>query len=109
MNRQSGGFVDDDEVVIFVEDIEVDRAGFNGGRFVRRDGDHENITFVDFGAGMIEGLVLPPDMAGFDQRGDSHAADALIGQCGRQSAGDKEIGALALVFLLSGDLYILSG
>ena len=108
MNWQSGGFVDDDEVVIFVEDIEVDRAGFNGGRFAWRDGDHENITFVDFGAGIIEGLVVPPDMAGFDQGGCPHAADALIGQRGRQSAGEKEIGALALIFLLSGDLYILS-
>ncbi len=89
MNWQSGGFVDDDEIVIFVDDIEVDLLGRDRTGFRRRQSDREDISGGDFAAGIVEGEVLPPDAAGFDQSGDSRAAEALIGQGGGQSAGKE--------------------
>ena len=108
MNRQARRFVDHDQVIIFIDNIKLYCAGRDRGWSGGWYRNFEEITGGNFDAGRDERLAAFLDLAGLDQSGDSGTADAL-GQPCCERAGQEQIGAQALIFLLRGDVYNLLG
>ena len=90
MDGHAGGFVDGDDVVVFVEDIE--RNGFGFGADGRALGDFETDFFaaVKMERAFLRGVAIDLDEAGHDQFLDAGAAE--FGALGGDEAVETRAG-----------------
>ena len=90
VDHHAGGFVDDGEVLVFVEDVEGDVLGDGvergrvGGAF-----DLDGLAAVEFLLG-LGGVAVDADLAGFDEELDAGAAD--VGDGLREILVEAEVG-----------------
>jgi hypothetical protein len=85
VDHHAGGFVDDREVLVFVEDVEWDVFGDGvEGRGLGGAFDLDGFAAVEFLLG-LGGVAVDADLAGFDEELNAGATDV------RQGLGEVEI------------------
>jgi hypothetical protein len=90
VNGHASGFVDDDDVLVFVKDIE--RDGFGFGADGRAPGDFESDFFATakMERAFLCGIAIDLDETGFDQFLDASAAE--LGALGGDEAVEARAG-----------------
>jgi hypothetical protein len=76
VDDEAGGFVDGDQVVVFVEDVERDVFGFGGGqRRPRDDAEFEAFAAAQAEAGTKDGFAIEGGVAFADELLETGAAE----------------------------------
>jgi hypothetical protein len=85
VNDEAGGFVEHDQGIVFIEDVERDGLGLRAGRAGGGGIEHVAGAGGDRGGGVGGGAAGGGDVAGFDQRFDAGARE------GGEGVGEKAV------------------